>query len=267
MPAPPLPEPELPPPEVGVAPLGVAPPLVGPDAPLEPEPLVPLDVPAVPDEPDELEAGNELAPEAADAPEDDEPPADDEDVVVVVVDVVEPVEGGGWAATVAVGTVSGGAPEVSVAAPVPPHAATPTPSTSPASRPRARRPGRLTSSTTRRSGTTETSGVERLHAPSAVGTIVEILLAELVAPIAEAQVLDRPGQLRRGRGERKELGDHLERLAGVPVDVHPPGLGLDDDFTPGGWRPHPVPLTRPHSEPSYSRARRGVPSGAAGAHR
>jgi hypothetical protein len=265
MPAPPLPEPELPPPEVGVAPLGVAPPPppVGPEAPLEPDPLVPLEVPpAVPDEPDELEAGDELAPEDADAPEEEEPPPVDEEFVVVVVDdVVELVVAlCGVAATVAVGTVRGGAPAVSVAGPVPPHAATPAPSASPASRPPTSRPGRLTRFTTRRSGTTETSDVERLHAPSAVGAIVQILLAELVAPVAEPQVLDRPGQLRRGGGEGKKLGDHLERLAGLAIHVHPTGLGLYHDLTPGGRRPHPVPLTRPHSEPSYSRARRGVPS-------
>ena len=52
----------------------------------------------------------------------------------------------------------------------------------------------------------------------------------------------------------RSCADDLERLAGLTIYVNAPGLGLDHDLAPGGWRPHPVPLTRPHPEPSYSRA-------------
>jgi hypothetical protein len=84
----------LPPP---VAPLGVAPPPVGPDAPFEPEPLVPLEaVPPVPevapDEPDVPEAplDDEAEPDEAEGV-----PVDDEEVVVVdVVDDLAFVEAG-----------------------------------------------------------------------------------------------------------------------------------------------------------------------------
>jgi hypothetical protein len=191
-PAPPDPEPEVPPPEV--APFGVTPPPVGPEAPLEPEPLVPLD--AVPPALDVPEDPDELAPDD-DADPDEESPLDAEEDVVVVVEVVLVllVEAGDWEATVAVGTVSAGAPAVSVGGELPPHAASPAHSARPAST-RALRPRLLRPVTARLRGTGETSDVERLHAPSAVGAVVQILLAELVAPVAEAEVLDRPGQLR-----------------------------------------------------------------------
>lgn len=125
LPEPELPEPELPPPECEVAPLGVAPPPVGPDAPPVPEPPVPpepvapalevpLDEPEVPEEP----VADEAEPEDGEAA-----PVDDEEVVVCVVDVLEFVEAGLRAATVAVGTVSAGAPAVSVGGELPPHPA------------------------------------------------------------------------------------------------------------------------------------------------
>ncbi len=123
---PPLPDPELPPPEFEVAPFGVAPPPVGPDAPLEGVPLVPLEpvapLPVAPDEPDEPDVPEDAVPDETE-PEEDVAPEDDDEVVVVVVEVLELVEAGDRAATVAVGTVSGGAPAVSVGGEVPPHAA------------------------------------------------------------------------------------------------------------------------------------------------
>jgi hypothetical protein len=174
-----------------VAPLGETPPPVGPEAPLEPEPLVPLEpVPLVPDVGADEPDVPELAPEEAE-PDEDEPPVDDEVVSVVeVVDVVELVDAGGWDATVAVGTVSAGAPAVSVAGELPPpHPARPAHSASPASAP-AIRPITSAPTTTRRRSTSSTSDVERFHPPSAVRAVVQVLLAELIAPIAEAEVLD-----------------------------------------------------------------------------
>jgi hypothetical protein len=79
-----------------------------------------------------------------------------------------------------------------------------------------------------------------------VRAVVEILLAELIAPGAEAKVLDRPRKLGRRWSERKELTDDLERLTGLAIDIDALGLGLDDHFPPGGWRPHPVLLTQSH---------------------
>jgi hypothetical protein len=121
---PPLPEPELPAPEFEVAPLGVAPPPVGPDAPVECEPLVPLEpVAPLPDvAPDEPDVPEDALPDDAE-PEEEAAPEDEEEVVVEVVEVFEFVEAGDCAATVAVGTVSGGAPAVSVGGELPPHAA------------------------------------------------------------------------------------------------------------------------------------------------
>jgi hypothetical protein len=86
------------------------------------------------------------------------------------------------------------------------------------------------------------SAGNRRHAPAAVGAVVEVLLRELVAPVAEAQVLHRPGKLGRGRSEGQQLADHLERLAGLAVHVVLAGLGLDHDLATGGRRAQSVLL-------------------------
>jgi hypothetical protein len=160
-------------------------------------PLEPLDGVPPPPPLDDDDGGEEAAElEGDDAPAEEEDAPAEEVEVVEVVEVVELVAAAGCEATVAVGTVSGGAPEVSVAGEPPPHAAIPTIMVRPAASPATRL------SSTRRRGTAATSDVERLHAPRAMGAVVEILLAQLVAPVAEAQVLDRPGQLGQSRGER-----------------------------------------------------------------
>jgi hypothetical protein len=134
------------------------------------------------------------------------------------------------------GTVNGGAPDVLlVLDPPPPQALTPrasTAETTTAGRARLRTlPDLDLPMTGPLMPTRKASGAERLHAPATVRTIVEVLLGQLVAPIAEAQVLDRPRQIGWGGGEREQLGDHLKRLSGFPVQVDLVRLGLDDDLT------------------------------------
>ena len=191
-----------------MAPFGDAPPPVGPVAPPDVPPLVPPpevpeeELPLLPDVPEEpLDEPDEPdEPEEPDEAEGEEP-LDDEVVVVSVVAVVAPlVVVAGEALIVCVGTVRGGAPAVSVVAVPPPHAASVAHALTPAMS-AAIRPSGFLLGTAERRVTTETSDVERLHAPPAVRAVVEVLLAELVAPVAEAKVLDGPGQLGRRRGE------------------------------------------------------------------
>ena len=86
------------------------------------------------------------------------------------------------------------------------------------------------------------------EAPSAaaVRAVVEILLGELVAPVAEAQVLDHPRQLGRRGGEREQLRRRPRSARRSRGRGSPAGLGLDDDLAAGGRRAHAVLLAGPH---------------------
>ena len=253
---------------VEVAPFGVAPPprpagwlgaVEFPPPPVPPPPVFPalvLPPDEVPDEPLPL-------PDDADAEFDPEDPLEDVVDVVFEVDVVDDVPADAGVVIVAVGTVSGGAPEVSVAAPPPPHAAIAAAAAAPAPSTASLRVARMTAG---RAGTTSASDFKRIHPPAAMRAVVEVLLAMLIAPVAKAKVLNRPRQLGWGRCQGQQLPDDLQRLAGLSIDVDPSDLGVDHDLATGGWRPHPVLLTQPHSQPSYSRGRMSaaVPEALAG---
>ena len=131
------------------------------------EPLVPLEPvpPPLDVAPDDPLTCPRSSPAEEGVPDEDAPLDDEDDVVVVVVVVLELVDAAGCEATVAVGTVSGGAPAVSVAGEVPPHAARPAPAARAAAI-AARRPGRAIRAATRRRGTSRAS--DRRAAPCAV---------------------------------------------------------------------------------------------------
>jgi GNAT superfamily N-acetyltransferase len=90
-------------------------------------------------------------------------------------------------------------------------------------------------------------GRERRHAAPAGGTVVEVALGELVAPVAEPQRLDGPGQVRGRRRQRQDDADDLELLAGVAVGVDPIRGGLDHDLAPRRRRAHAVSLACGHA--------------------
>src|SRR2546421_11602263 len=75
----------------------------------------------------------------------------------------------------------------------------------------------------------ETSLTERSHTSAAMRTVVQVLLRELIAPVAETEILDRPRKLGSSGGQRQELCDNLKPLATLAVDIGRPGLGLDND--------------------------------------
>jgi hypothetical protein len=197
-------------------------------APPEPEPEL---APALPP-PEEAELDELLNGELLDV------------VLVVVVDVVVVVVGG-VLATVEVGTVSGGALDVSAAVVPPP----PQPASTAESASGAQTSESFLITARLLQCRLEPSGLKRLHPPAAVRAVVQVLLGVLVAPVAEAEVLDRPGQLGERGGERKQLGDDAQLLACFAVDVDAVWLRFDDDFAAGRGSPHPVLLARPHSMP------------------
>jgi hypothetical protein len=240
---------------VEVAPFGVAPPpppagwlgvVEFPPPPVPPPPVFPALVLPPEDVPDEP------LPVPDDADAEFEDPLEDVVEVVFEVDVVADVPADAGVVMVAVGTVSGGAPEVSVAAPPPPHAAMAAAAAVRGPRRGSRRVARMTAGLP---GTSRASDFERIHPPAAMRAVVEVLLAMLVTPVAEAKVLNRPRQLGWGRCQGQQLPDDLQRLAGLSIDIGPSDLGVDHDLATGGWRPHPVLLTQPHAQPSYSRGR------------
>jgi hypothetical protein len=160
-------------------------------------------------------------------------------VVVVLVPVVVDVVGGG---ALLVGTVSVGAPAVFAwGEPPPPQAETPTASATPAQR-AARELVRLV----RRVDKARSSGPEGVHPTPAVRAIVQVLLSELVAPIAESEILDRPRQLRRRRRQWEQHGHHLELFAGLAVNVRALGHRLEYYLAARRGRPQPVLLIVPH---------------------
>lgn len=237
------------PPELEPLPLVPEPPL--PEADVPPEAAAPLD-----------EAGATLL--GADA------------AVVVLLGVEEVVDvelvDTPAAADAPVGTVSGGAPDVLAELELPPpQAAIPVAKAAAAAiaateREREGKPPRPGTTWDRgriepRKRTGRASVAERIHPTPAVRTIVQVLLGELVAPIAKAQIVDGPGKLGPGWRERQQLRHHLERLARLTIYVLDARLGLNDHFTTGGWRPHTVLLADPHPAPCYQRPRQGRGAG------
>jgi hypothetical protein len=220
---------------------GAAPPLP-PEVPvpLPPPPVLPVVGVAVPGTaapPEPPEPVLPVAPEAAPEPvlpvepEPVEPAAEEEPEVVEPVVVVEEVDGV-LVVALSVGMVRVGAPEVSAVLVLPPpQAARPTATAAPAKRAASELVMRA-----RRVVTTRTSGPEGVHPASAVRAVVQVLLGELVAPIAEAQVLDGPGELGGRGGQGEEDGHGLEGLVGLTVQVGAAGLGFDHYLAARGGR-------------------------------
>src|SRR5436305_7568722 len=97
-------------------------------------------------------------------------------------------------------------------------------------------------------------GAQRGEAPPAVRAVVDVLRGELLErAAAQPEVLDRPGEVARGWGERQDLAHDLELLAGLPVDVDRPGLDLEDELAVRS-RPQPVSLLLTHGGRNISAA-------------
>src|SRR5258708_23404852 len=153
------------------------------------------------DAPHEHPAWPDEATEARVWPED---PVWPDDAVVLVVGVV--VVGVTAAlAAVEVGTVNAGAPEalteVEPPPPQPAIAAATTSDQAPSVSSLFRR--------VRCPSTPRASAPEGFHPPAAVRAVVQVLLTQLIAPVAESEVLNRPRELRAGRRQRQQLGHDL----------------------------------------------------------
>jgi hypothetical protein len=207
-----------------------------------PVPVVPDVVPLVPDDVEGVTAAPpvvpdvvplEVVPEVPDAVvPDDVVPVAVVSVVVVSVEVSDVAEDAESLSGASGGAFRGWSCAVGF---VLPQAATPSAAKSP----------RAVTRTGRRARRMR-SAAERGHPPPTRGAVIEVLLGELVTPVAEAQVLDRPGELGRGGGEGQQLGDDLELLAGLAITVDAPGLGLDDHLAAGRGRAHAVLLPQSH---------------------
>ncbi len=164
-----------------------------PEDPVDPDPaagLEPVDVPAETEAAGEPLTAPALPEDAAAPPEDAAAPVAPAPVLEVVPLVAEPVLEPEPLACAPVGTVKVGAPEVLVVpVPAPPQAATPNARVAPS--PSAARS--LITATLTVIGLL--SGPERVHAPTTHRAVVQVLLRQLIAPAAEAQVLDRPREL------------------------------------------------------------------------
>jgi hypothetical protein len=183
-----------------------------------------------------------------------------DDAVVLVVEVAEVVDVLGLTLAVAPpGTVSDGVGVVSaeVLAPPPPQPASAAARATPAPSADSHRRLTIIRALSRESSLSPPrclpgrSVAQRLHPPAAMRAVVEILWLELVAPVAEAQILDRPGEVGRGWRQRQQLSDDLKPLARLAIHVHAIGFGFDDHLTAGRGRPHPILLARPHPAASY----------------
>src|SRR5690242_10081252 len=79
-----------------------------------------------------------------------------------------------------------------------------------------------------------------------MGAVVDVLRRQLLErTAAQPQVLNRPWQVARRRGERQQLSDDLELLAGLTIDVDGPRLDLTNDLAVR-FGPQAIELTLTH---------------------